>query len=259
MGRFFTGGLGPRHTDLTAVFMRTGFGDADPYVEAEGTPNKETRVRTVIAYAGRRPSKARDLMDGLVAEMHATGCFTDGSPSHDGARVANLRRALGRVGWQLSDDGVLVPTGVIDIATGGRAALDDQVARLRRATDDPALLIGTAKDLLEAIAKFVLEELDFAYRPGADFGELWYLARERLGIHPKDIDVAAPGGSQMRAIVQSAWTIADSVNELRAAQGTGHGRTLPTGVSASAALFVVREAGSVAEFTLNELDRQLGR
>jgi hypothetical protein len=152
-----------------------------------------------------------------------------------------------------------MPIGIIDVATGGRAALDDQLTRLRRSTDDPALLLGTAKDLLETVAKYALEELGFPYREGADFAELWYLARERLGIHPKDIDASSPGGSQMRRIIQSAWTIAEAVNELRQQQGTGYGRTLPTGITPSAALLVVREACSVAEFTLNTLDRQLGR
>jgi hypothetical protein len=238
--------------------MRSGFGDADPYVESDGTPNKETRVRTVIASAVRRPKNARELMDGLIAEMRAAGCFAEGSAAYDAERIANLGRALARTGWELSPEGELHPTGVIDVTTGGRAALEEQLGRLRRSTEDPALLIGTAKDLLEAVAKFVLEELDFPYRTGADFQEVWYLARERLGIHPKDIDVSVPGGPQMRTIIQSAWAIAEAVNEFRGAQGTGHGRTMPAGVSSTVALFVVRQACLVAEFTIAELDRQRG-
>jgi hypothetical protein len=34
MGRFFTGGADPRHSDLSAVFMRTGYDPDDPYVES---------------------------------------------------------------------------------------------------------------------------------------------------------------------------------------------------------------------------------
>jgi hypothetical protein len=59
--------------------------------------------------------------------------------------------------------------------------------------------------------------------------------------------------------MQSAWNIADSVNQLRNLQGTGHGRTLPTGVTAEMALLVVREACSIAEYVLMTLDRTLGR
>jgi hypothetical protein len=73
MGRFFTGGAGPRHSDLSAVFMRTGYDPDDPYVQSEGTPSKEVRVRTVLAAAVRRPSRARELVEGLLAEMRAAG------------------------------------------------------------------------------------------------------------------------------------------------------------------------------------------
>lgn len=59
--------------------------------------------------------------------------------------------------------------------------------------------------------------------------------------------------------LQASWNIAEQVNVLRGLQGAGHGRTLPTGVSADLALLVVREACSVAEFMLTTLERQYGR
>lgn len=243
MGRFFTGGIGPRHTDISAVFGQFGFDDVDPYDPVEGTPNKETRVRVVIGAAVGRPRRARPLIEGLLAEMRAHGSFERSSSAYDELSVQSLRQALLRTGWELTDGGTLGPVGIIDVQTGGRQAIDDQLGRLHRATDDPALLLGTAKDLLEAVAQSVLEELEFPYRAKADYAELWYLARERLGIHPRDIDVSVPGGPHVRQILQSAWAIADSVNALRASHGTGHGRTLlPSGVSAEMALLVVREA-----------------
>jgi hypothetical protein len=56
----------------------------------------------------------------------------------------------------LDDGGGLTREGVIDLSTGGRAALDEQLKRLQRSTDDPGQLLGSAKDLLEAVTKFVL-------------------------------------------------------------------------------------------------------
>ena len=61
----------------------------------------------------------------------------------------------------------------------------------------------------------------------------------------------------IKTVIQSAWNIADSVNQLRYLQGTGHGRTLPAGVTAEMALLVVREACSTAEYVLMTLDRTL--
>lgn len=51
----------------------------------------------------------------------------------------------------------------------------------------------------------------------------------------------------------------DAINELRNDHGTGHGRTLPTGVSVDAARFMIRQATMVAEMLLAAHDRQMGR
>ena len=145
-----------------------------------------------------------------------------------------------------------------DLATGGRAALDETLERLRGSGNDPALAIGTAKDMLEVVAKFVLEELGMPVDKRMDFNALWYLSRERLGVLPEKVDPALSGFKQVRQIHQSSWAIAENVNELRNLQGTGHGRTLPTGVNEDLALLVVREACSVAEYMLRLLDKEHG-
>jgi Abortive infection C-terminus len=145
------------------------------------------------------------------------------------------------------------------VAPRAREALDESMTRLRASAADPALLIGTAKDLLEAVAKFVLEETGMPVPPKSSFDSLWHIARERLGILPDRVDRSLPGYEAIRAIPQSSWTIAKNVNDLRNLQGTGHGRTLPTGVTEDLALLVVREACSVAEYMLRRLDHQHGR
>lgn len=257
LGRFFHGGAGPSHTSLTSAFAQAGYGSDDPY---DGTvPNKEQRVQAVVRAASRRPGRSRELVEALLAALRVHGCFDSERPMHDADAVRVAQRTFRRLGWNLDDDGYISPLGVGDLETGGRIALDEQLDRLRRATDDPALLIGTAKDLLEAVAKFVLEELDVPVNPKADFPELWFHARDRLGIHPKQVAQGAPGEKVIQKVLQSAWNIAESVNDLRNLQGTGHGRTLPTGVTAEMALLVVREACGMAEFVLMTLDRTLGR
>jgi hypothetical protein len=257
---FFFGGAGPSHTRLSTVFVGAGYSADDPYSPVAQTPNKETRVLTVMRAAQRRPERARDLVDALLTQLRVHGCFDAGrSAVHEPNRVRAVQRAFRPTGWQLSDDGYLSTTGSIDLTTGGRAALEEQVARLRRATDDPGQLLGSAKDLLESVAKFVLEEFGVPTKRHDDFDHLWYLARERLNVLPAQVDSGLPGANSIKAILQSSWTIAEQVNKLRGVQGTGHGRTLPTGVSAEMALMVVREACSVAEFMLARLDRAMGR
>lgn len=259
-GSFFHGGSGPSHSALTSAFLSAGLGDVAPASSDPKSmpgPNKEQRVQRTILAAVRKPQCARPLVDGLLSTLRTRGAVVEGTPQFDKANTEVLRRALTHQGWSLTSDGHMTPIGAIDLETGGREALDDQIRRLRQNTDDPALLLGTAKELLESVAKFVLQELQVptpSKNPG--FGELWHLTRERLGILPKQVAGDVDGSKAIKAILDSAWKIVDQVNALRNLQGTGHGRTLPAGVTAEQALLVVREACSIAEFTLVTLDRQ---
>ncbi len=132
LGRFFTGGSGPSHSTLTAIFASAGYGEYDHYDPQTTTPNKETRVQQVFRGATRRPDRGRELVEGLLGRLRVAGCF---EPDRDDCReaVRATQRALGRLGWVLDDDGVLRTAGDIDLSTGGREALDEQLARLRRA------------------------------------------------------------------------------------------------------------------------------
>ena len=255
IARFFHGGVGPSHSSISRVLLESGyFDDYEARTGVQG-PNKESRVLRAFTVARAEPARARKLVDGLLSSLRLAGLLGAGTGGED---VDRLRRALGGAGWYLSDDGHLRAFAGVDIDTGGREALDEQLERLRRSTADPGLLIGTAKDLLEAVAKFVLEESGWPTTAKMDFGQVWHLARERLGVLPEQVDPDLPGAAAIKAIHQSTWRIAEQVNSLRNLQGTGHGRTLPTGISEELALLVVREAGSVAEYVLNLLERSKG-
>jgi hypothetical protein len=257
LGRFFFAGAGPSHSVLTRVFTAAGYRDVDPFDPVTKTPNKEQRVVTVVSASVRHPAGARKLMDELLNALRIARCFEQGAS--DEAAVKTLTQALAHIGWALTADGRLQVQGDIDLETGGREALDEQIERLRRNTDDPGLLLGSAKDLLESISKFVLEEAGRLPPGKLDFHQVLHLAFEQLGMLPAVIATGVPGAKQLRAIYQSAKTTAEQVAELRNLQGTGHGRTLPTGVSPSAGRFVIREATHVAELLLSTHDHQMGR
>ncbi len=268
LGAFVGGGRGPTHTTLTRAFSRAGYGDIAPY-DAAATdvgrrPNKENRVRDTVEAAVRDPHRARELVESILVEYRQFGFFTARSEASAGhgheSTVHTLRRAFVRCGWELDDEGAIRPAGIASVvSTGGRPAIEDQLERLRRASDDPALLLGTAKEVLESTAKYVLDVFSVPYSNRMHFDELWHHARDRLGLLPEQVDVAKPGGPQVRAMLGASWTIARTSNELRNLEGTGHGRTLPTGVTAEMALLVVRESCSTAELALATLDRLMGR
>lgn len=260
LGRFFHGGSGPSHSALTSAFLSAGLGDVAPASSDPKSmpgPNKEKRVQATVCAAIRAPKRARQLVNGLLSALRTHGVIVEDAPQFDKDNTKVLRRALAYQGWNLTPDGHMTPIGAIDLETGGREALDDQIRRLRQNADDPALLLGTAKELLESIAKFVLKELQVQTpSKNPDFRELWHWTRDRLDILPEQVAGDGEGSKAIKAILGSAWKIVEQVNVLRNLQGTGHGRTLPAGVTAEQALLVVREACSIAEFTLATLDRQ---
>lgn len=256
VAKFFHGGTGPSHTAITRVLVSSGYNDGHSYDPNVPGANKESRVLTAFNTARRQPSGARKLLDGLLTELRLNGQIGTDKPSDDENR---LRVALGRSGWLLTPEGHLRAFAGVDVETGGREALEVQLDRLRRSTADPALLIGTAKELLESVAKFVLEEHGIPTSSKMDFGQVWHLARERLGILPQQVDPDIPGATSIKKIHGSTWHIAEQVNELRNLQGTGHGRTMPAGITEDLAMLVVREACLVAEYLLNKLERSHGR
>jgi hypothetical protein len=198
------------------------------------------------------------LLDQLLTALRVHGTFADTSPQVT-ERVQTLRRALEAQLVTLDDEGRLVRSNPINLGTGGRPALEEQLSRLRHNVEDPGVLLGGAKELLESICKFVLEEQSLLPDRRADFDELLALALDRLQLQPHLVDATVPGGKQVRAIYQSAKTTASTINELRNLQGTGHGRTLPTGISSETGRYVIREATHVAELLLSTHDRQMGR
>mgnify|MGYP003797624557 CR=1 FL=1 len=256
---FFFAGDGPRHAVLTRCFTAVGLADSDPYDAATGTPNKEQRVLITCHAARRRPGDVADrLLDQLLTALRVDGVFGDSTPKTV-ERVETLRRALAVQMTVLDAEGRLQRNHPINLATGGRAALDEQLGRLRHNVEDPGALLGGAKELLESICKFVLEEQSMLPDRKMDFDELLALALDRLQLQPNLVDATVPGGKQLRAIYQSAKTTASTINELRNLQGTGHGRTLPTGISKAVGRYVIREATHVAELLLSTHDRQMGR
>jgi hypothetical protein len=210
LARFYFNGGGPSHSKLTTAFTSGGYLDAAPYDPYSSTQqvNKETRVIRAIKAATRRPSGARALIEGLLVDLRVGGFISHGD-RQDYLKAA--QRAFSRNGWLLSDDGYLSPTGLIDLSTGGRAALDEQIGRLRRGTDDAGQLLGSAKDLLESVAKYILEELDITLPGKPSFSHIWHIARERLGILPQQVSPDIPGANNIREVLQSSWKIAEQI------------------------------------------------
>lgn len=131
--------------------------------------------------------------------------FTYGRVSHQAGRAVSRART------------------VADALDAGWMA--KEIERLERAVDtDPALAIGTAKELVESCSKTILTKLGVAYARSADLGDLTKLLVKSLKLVPEEVPDAAKGAENIRLILRNLTAITNNLAQLRGLYGTGHGR-----------------------------------
>ncbi len=113
------------------------------------------------------------------------------------------------------------PDGLDD---GAWESINQCQARLVRALDDDdySLVLGCAKELVEATAKVVLDARGSTPASNADFHEVVKLAQAALERQP---GVGLSADPPVRNIAQGAQKIATELREIRNRYGTGHGRS----------------------------------
>lgn len=128
--------------------------------------------------------------------------------------------------------------------------LRQQVARMEHSVEsDPALAIGTAKELIESVCKGILDARQETIEPGWDVPKLVKETTKTLGLLPDGIPSAAKGFDSIRRILQSLASVAGGVAELRNHYGTGHGQAPSTrGLQPRHARLATGAAATLATF-----------
>lgn len=130
------------------------------------------------------------------------------------------------------ENGQIVPLGSIPALTSMQAVatefnaeqLHRQVGRIQAAIEtDPALAIGSAKELIETCCKTILKERGKPVTTALDIIELVKLARAELKLVPGDIPDAAKGAETIKRLLSNLGQVAQGLAELRSLYGTGHG------------------------------------
>lgn len=105
------------------------------------------------------------------------------------------------------------------------AAIQEQLWRIQRAiVDDPALAVGSAKELIESTAKVVLNERGRPVDDKADLPALVKDAQLALGLHPTSKAPGPDGSDAVKRVLGAVSGVAIGVAELRnRGYGTGHG------------------------------------
>lgn len=218
------GGAGPTHTDLERLFDLYDLGEV---------PGGSKRERVHAAVATVDDDRVTEFVHALLVLAEEDGSFS-GEYQLDDKTMKVLRKRLAPLHLTISATGTVVGGpgfGVDPHAMLDEPAVQEHVTRLSLAlvNDDPALVLGTAKELLETVSKLVLDSAGEAIPD--KFPALLAKALQSLGLHAKSVDGDDDIADATRRILGSLQQIGIGVNDLRNARGTGHGRAKPVKLS----------------------------
>ena len=249
----------PSHDQLDRLFARTGLAAIDPRREGSQV-GKLKRVRTVLTHAiDANPDAGAQLVSLLIDAVRAGGGFRPTSANYVGTQaLQDVQEAFRSEGYELDADGVLRPALLDNLDEDEISdALKRYVRRIRSGATDAALVTGSGKDLLEAVARHVLVERTGSYNERMGFPGTLFQAFDLK-------QLATPSGPALKAVEdnldadplrrfeQMLYLLGVAVNTLRHAEGTGHGRPFPPTVSDLEAKVAVEAMGIISELLLEK-------
>jgi hypothetical protein len=132
--------------------------------------------------------------------------------------------------------------------------IDDHIKRIREALpDDPALALGSTKELIESVMKTILG-LHGANIGAEDMPTLLKRVQAKLGLDPKGVETAILGGESFRRLLGNLTQIVVSIAELRNKYGTGHGKSKAPGLDPAAARLAVGAGTSLAAYLMERYE-----
>lgn len=247
----------PSHSDIQFCITKWKLTQGDPNSQGQ-TVGKAKRIRSVLTWAIEHSfENGRGFVEQLVSLVRSCGGFRSGSPNYVGEEaITSLRDAMASEGFVLTSNGELRPAAV-DALSGTELteALASYVRRAQRGAEDAALVVGTGKDLLEAIAVHVLRECWGQNPSQSNFPTLVGQAFVAVGLKtPAESPVT--GEPPQYRLQRALYDAACSVNTLRNKQGTGHGRPWLPSVTPEEARHATQVMGVVGELMLQALKKK---
>lgn len=244
----------PSHYDIECEFTKAGLNNADPKVAGK-TVGKAKRVRAVLTWAiDNKPSSGEKLVYLLLSLVKSLGGFRTNSANYIGSEaIENLKTVFKSEGFVLVSDGTInkvILENLSEIET--YQVLSAYAKRAVKGADDAALVVGTSKDLMEAVAAFVLQKKWGNYPSQSNFPTLLGQAFTALGLATPQ-EAQQPNEVAQKRVERALYELACSINKLRNKEGSGHGRPFPTTVSDSEAKMAIESIGLISEYLLSKL------
>jgi hypothetical protein len=244
----------PSHSEIEFQIHRFNLQKGDPKFNGQ-TVGKAKRVRSVLSWAIENDNESGEkFVASLIALIKTIGGFRNTSPNYVGNEaILNAQVASKGEGYELNNDGelrALVLDNLSELEM--EEALNAYIRRAKRGSEDAALLAGTGKDLLEAVAGYIHTKKWGDYPHTANFPTLLGQTFISLGLATSHPDIDATKKTKQRFEI-SLYELACSINTLRNKEGTGHGRPFLPTITKSEAKVAIESMGVIAEFLMNKL------
>ena len=244
----------PSHYDIGVEIERAGLSNVDP--KRQGlTVGKAKRIRSVLNWAiDNDYEKGEKLVKQIIELIRANGGFKTDSPNYVGESVVgNCKDVLKSLGIILGPDGIVTPMLFDTLPmVEQEKALKVYVERAKRGVEDAALLVGTGKDLLEAVCAYVLQEKWGSTPSFMNFPTLLGQAFTALDLATTSSPKLA-GETVQKRMERAFYETACSINQLRNKQGTGHGHPFLSTIKPEEGKAAVEAMGVIAEYMLQKL------
>lgn len=194
-------------------------------------------------------------------ERNLESSFSDSLRQELTRELRKLTSLLKRDGY-VYEGGRLFPIGEVDLtavplATDvvDRTTLLDHIRRIESSIEtDPAQAVGSSKELVETVAKLVLQHYGLDPEAYDTLPRLVKQALKCLNLSTEGLHEAKKGVESIRQVLAALSQIVGGVAELRNLYGTGHGRTRSGGLQPRHARLVVGASAILSRFLLETLD-----
>lgn len=253
------------------------FSDAGVLMRSDPTTNLNSASSVVAAYLGSLdltlPSDAVKFIKVANPVVRQIESMWEYRISH--ALVPDLKDACHPLADLLSEmDGCGFPwsrSEFVDASLFSRLAdlkfqaenfklshLDEHINRIEQSlATDPGQAIGSAKEMVETVAKTILNARGVSYTAAADLLVLGRLVFATLKQLPDDVPNGSRGSDVLRRTLSNLMSVVQGIAELRGLYGTGHGQLgTSKGLHARHAKLVVGAAATLATYWV-ETDRDM--
>jgi Abortive infection C-terminus len=180
--------------------------------------------------------QVRQVLEVYESVLQRQEALLEGVSESDGKHARDelkkLVWLLGKDGFQWAGGSIVAMTGAPYLSDIKKAAvvfdakhLSDQIRRMEESIEkDPALSIGTSKELIETTCKTILASRGKTVAGNPDIPTLTKETLKVLKLVPESIPDAARGADIIKRLLSNLGTIGNGLAELRGLYGTGHGK-----------------------------------